>query len=72
LAERIARIPFHIFHGELDPVIPPVHSRDMHKALLQAGGKSVLTVYSTLGHALWQETYYNPEVMGWLFGQRKE
>jgi predicted esterase len=71
-AAQFARVPMRIVHGELDEVIPPVHSQDMYQAILEAGGSPELTLYSTLGHAVWQETYYNSEVLAWLFAQRKE
>ncbi|MDV7399811.1 prolyl oligopeptidase family serine peptidase, partial [Arthrospira platensis SPKY1] len=62
-AKNIAAIPLWIFHGEVDPVIPVQHSIDMYEALQKVGAQPRLTTYSTLGHAIWQETYYNPEVM---------
>lgn len=70
-AETIAHIPTWIFHGAVDPVIPVKNSEDIHNALRKAGGQPKLTIYHTLGHAIWQETYYNPEVMKWLFQQKK-
>ncbi|MBK8489374.1 MAG: prolyl oligopeptidase family serine peptidase [Saprospirales bacterium] len=72
LAATIAHIPIWIFHGEVDPVIPFRHSTDIYEALQKAGGTPKLTTYSTLGHGIWQETYYNPEVLKWLFAQRKD
>ena len=70
--KAIAHIPMWIFHGEVDPVIPVRHATDIYEALQKTGAQPRLTIYSTLGHAIWQETYYNPEVMAWFFKQQKK
>ncbi len=67
----IAHIPTWLFHGAVDPVIPAIHSQDLYQSMKEAGGKPKITIYDTLGHAIWQETYYNPEVLKWLFQQRR-
>lgn len=69
--ERIKNIPFWVFHGRLDEVVLPKFSWETVKALKKAGGKVQYTEYSTLGHNVWDVTYYNPAVLEWLFSQKK-
>lgn len=71
-AARIKNIPLWVFHGKLDEVVLPRFSRDMVDALKKAGGKVQYTEYSTLGHNVWDVTYYNPAVLEWLFSQQKK
>ena len=71
-AATIKDIPMWVFHGRRDDVAPCRLSRVIVSALKKAGGKPKFTEYTTLGHAIWQETFYNPEVTAWLFAQRKK
>jgi predicted esterase len=68
---RIKNIPLWIFHGRLDEAVHPRFSWEMVEALKKAGSKVQYTEYSTLGHNVWDVTYYNPTVLEWLFAQRK-
>jgi predicted esterase len=70
-ADRVKKIPIWAFHGALDDVVLPRCSRDMVAALRHVGGKIKYTEYSTRYHDAWDVTYYNPEVLRWLFEQRK-
>jgi predicted peptidase len=66
-----AAIPAWIFHGEDDPVVPVRGGRDAHDWTRAAGGTSRLTVYPGVGHCSWDRAYAEPELPGWLSGQRK-
>jgi predicted esterase len=68
---RFAHIPLWAFHGSRDEVVYPERSRSMTAAIKRAGGSPHYREYHTLGHAIWQETYYSKETMRWLFKQRK-
>jgi predicted esterase len=73
--EKVAsfkQVPLWIFHGARDEVVIPKFSRDMVAALKKAGAPPRYTEYSTLGHGIWQETFYNPAVMEWLFSQKRK
>ncbi|MCB9307374.1 MAG: prolyl oligopeptidase family serine peptidase [Lewinellaceae bacterium] len=72
VADRMKNIPIWVFHGRLDDAVYPQFSRRSVDALKKAGNERVkYTEYSTLGHNVWDVTYYNPEVLEWLFAQRK-
>lgn len=70
-ADRIRNIPLWVFHGELDESVYPRLSRRIVEALGKIDGKVKYTEYSTMGHNIWDITYYNPAVLDWLFEQRK-
>lgn len=70
-AGKIKDIPLWVFHGARDNVVPPERSRRIVKALEKLKAPVRYTEYATLGHGIWQETFYNPEVIEWLFAQHK-
>lgn len=71
LAEKIASVPVWVFHGGNDTVVKTSRSRDMVKALEEAGGKPKYTEYPGVGHNSWSATYANRDVYKWLFNQRR-
>jgi Uncharacterized protein conserved in bacteria len=71
-ADRIKGVPLWVFHGELDETVPVRFSRRIVQALEKMGSPVRYTEYSTLFHDVWNVTYYNPEVLEWLFAQRKK
>jgi predicted peptidase len=70
-ASKIKKTPIWMFHGGLDETLPFYFSKDIYNALKAEGSSVKFTEYSTLGHAIWQETYYNPAVLDWLFSQHR-
>lgn len=70
-AEKFKNLPIRIFHGDADTVVAPTASILMHDALKEAGSSAELTLYPGVGHNSWTQTYSNPEVIKWLFSQRK-
>jgi predicted esterase len=70
-AERIRNVPLWMFHGVRDEVVPVQQSRNMILALKNLKAPVKYTEYNTLGHGIWQETYYSPAFMTWLFAQHK-
>lgn len=69
--ENFKHVPIRIFHGEADDVVPPEGSILMRNALKKAGGNVELTLYPSVGHDSWTKAYSDPEVIQWLFSQRK-
>lgn len=66
------QVPFRVFHGAADQIVPVGASEVMVKALREAGGKVDLEVYPGVGHDSWTRTYRNPEVWNWLFEQKRK
>jgi predicted peptidase len=66
-AEKIKNIPCWIFHGEADNAVPVAKSREMKKALMEAGAKEVeYTEYPGVGHNSWIKAYETKELYPWL------
>jgi predicted peptidase len=70
-ASRLIRTPIWIFHGAVDLIVNPNCSRLMYHAVLKAGGKPRYTEYPTTGHACWVRAFKDPELLSWLFAQRR-
>jgi len=70
-AEKIARIPQWIFHGEQDGVVKVSRSRNMVEALKKAGGNPKYSELPKVGHDAWTPAYANPELFAWLFAQTR-
>lgn len=70
-ASKFAHVPIHCFHGGSDNVVKPEYSRDMIKALEDAGGDPKYTEYPGVGHDSWTQTYADEANIEWLFSQRK-
>ncbi len=70
-AEKLAKLPIWIFHGEKDPLVPLDRPRDMIAAIKKAGGNPEYTELKGVGHDAWTATYKNDKVLDWLFEQKK-
>lgn len=64
-------IPIQIFHGAKDPVVPVKLSKEVHEALKAIGGNSIYTEYPDGDHLVWDQAFDNPDLVSWLFSQRK-
>ena len=72
LAEKFKDVPIWAFHGEADPVVPLAATTDMIDALKKAGGSPKVTVYPGVQHESWKPAYDDPELIRWLFDQKKK
>lgn len=70
-ASTIAHIPVWVFHGKKDEVVLPEQSRAMVKALKKAGGNPRYTEYKKIGHDSWVPALKEPDLLPWLFTQKK-
>lgn len=71
-AAAMKKVPFYVFHGEGDRIVPVGASELMVEALRKAGGTAGFRKYPEVGHDSWSATYGDPEVWEWLFMQAKE
>jgi predicted peptidase len=67
--EMFAQFPMWIFHGDADEVISVDVSREVVKALRDAGGNPKYTEYPGVNHNSWDMTYRDSEFIEWLFSQ---
>jgi predicted peptidase len=73
LVDRYATsTPFWIFHGALDDVVKPENSSIMALAIQRAGGNPALTIFPYANHNSWDPAFDHPELLPWLFGQKKD
>ena len=64
--------PLWIFHGSADNIVPVRFSRDVYRAIVDAGGKQVrLTEYPGVGHPAWTPAWKEPTLTSWLLVQVK-
>jgi hypothetical protein len=70
-APVIKDIPIWCFHGGADPTVPTERSRNMIKALKDAGGNPKYTEYPGVGHNSWDKAYSEPELPKWMFAQKR-
>lgn len=68
----LATVPIWAFHGGADEAVPPEESRAMVEALKARDGNIRYTEYEGVGHNAWDRTYQDPDVIAWLFEQRKD
>lgn len=75
-AAMLIHTPIWAFHGARDTTVPVSGSRDMIRAITQAGGHPRYTEYPNEGHDLWAAgKVYSPSANAaffrWLFSQKK-
>ncbi len=69
--EHLAQLPLWIFHGDADDVVPVETSRNIVKALKDSGGNPKYTEYPGVNHDSWSLAYRDPELVAWLFAQKR-
>ena len=69
-AEKIKHIPCWCFHGDADTAVKVDFSREMIKALKEAGGSPRYDEYKGVGHNSWDKAYGTAELYEWLLKQR--
>lgn len=65
------RLPFWVFHGAKDNVVPSRFSEEMVKAIKEQGGSVKFSLYPRANHNSWDSAFAEPELLSWLFSQRK-
>lgn len=60
-----------LFHGDKDKVVPPIFSREFYKRLKKINATVRYSEYAGVEHNSWVNAFKEPELMSWLFAQRK-
>ncbi len=73
-ADRLANIPVKTFHDALDPIVPVLGTREIIKAIKDAGGTlASYTETSKFYHGVWDHAFSTEGLFEWLFSnQRKD
>jgi predicted peptidase len=64
-------LPFWVFHGAADPVVPVSNSRLMVDLLQKNKFKVRYSEYPGVGHDSWKNAFAEKELLPWLFAQKK-
>ena len=64
-------VPVWAFHGMNDQPVPVERSRELIAALKAAGGTPLYSEYPYVAHDSWTIAYGEPELLPWLFAQRR-
>lgn len=59
------------FHGDEDELVNVSESRRMIAAIKKAGGEPRYTEYKGVGHNSWERAFAEPDVLPWMFAQRR-
>ena len=70
-AGKFKDLPCWCFHGDADPTVKVEQSRNMIKALKDAGGNPKYTEYPGVEHNSWTKAYATKELYDWLWEQKK-
>ena len=70
-AKNLTKTSWWIFHGAKDDVVPPINSEKMADILKKNGAKVKFTLYPNANHNSWDAAFAEPNLMKWLFSQRK-
>lgn len=60
------------FHGEEDEMVDVSESRKMIAALKRAGANPRYTEYKGVGHNSWVRAFAEPDLLSWMFAQKKQ
>jgi predicted peptidase len=63
--------PLWNFHGDSDKTVPVSVSRDRVAARRKAGGRPLYTEYAGVDHNVWEWAFTEPELVKWVFAQRR-
>lgn len=71
VAQRIARLPVWIIHGDADSVVPVTESRRMAVALKAAGADVTYRELAGVNHNSWDPGFGDAALPAWLFLQHR-
>ncbi|MCI8360846.1 MAG: prolyl oligopeptidase family serine peptidase [Clostridiales bacterium] len=70
-AGLLQNVAIRTFHSSDDGTVPVSGSREMSAAVKAAGGNIDYKEYTGYGHGSWQPAFAEPDLVDWLFAQRK-
>lgn len=70
--KKQANFPLWLFHGNVDGVVSVEHSQQLYDKLKKLHGKVKYTEYKDVNHNSWENAYAEPDLLPWLFSQKKK
>ncbi|RXK58318.1 phospholipase [Lacibacter luteus] len=71
-AAQLVKTKWWVFHGGKDDVVLPAFSQKMVEALKQQKASVKFTFYPDANHNSWDAAFAEPQLLQWLFQQRKQ
>ena len=71
LLENAKKVPFWIFHGEMDKVVPVKNSRDAYQLLKKFSNQNMYTEYKGVYHNSWDYVFKENNFFEWFFKKKK-
>ena len=69
--KKHAKVPFRIFHGDADVVVPVGFSKAMHDKLVFLEAQVQYKEYPGVNHNSWDYAYAEKDLLPWLFRQKR-
>jgi predicted esterase len=69
MESRVAHIPFWMFQGGKDTNPTPTYTKNVVTKLRNAGAIVRYTEFPTLGHAVWNSAYAQPDFFSWMLSK---
>ncbi|MEI9806380.1 MAG: prolyl oligopeptidase family serine peptidase [Bacteroidota bacterium] len=70
-APKLKKVKWWVFHGAKDDAVPVRLSEEMVAALKSVKASVRFTVYPEANHNSWDAAFAEPELMKWLFRQKR-
>ncbi len=70
-SKKAAKVPFRIFHGDVDGVIEVKNSREMVQRLKELGADVQYMEYPGVNHNSWENAFAEPDFLSWMFSRRR-
>lgn len=70
-AKQLRKTKWWVFHGGKDDVVLPAFSENMVAALKKAKAPVQFTLYPNANHNSWDPAFAEPNLLRWLFAQKK-
>ncbi len=67
----LQKMPIWAFHGDRDDIVLPRNSEEMVSEINRFGGNAKLTIVKDTGHNSWDAAFATPELLPWLYAQKK-
>jgi predicted peptidase len=71
-ANKLKKVNWWVFHGAKDDVVAQSFSDGMVEALKKVNASVKYTVYPNANHNSWDPAFAEPELLPWLFAQKKK
>jgi predicted peptidase len=72
IAPRLKKVNWWIFHGAKDESVNPQYAVTMVQALQKINTNVKFTLYPATGHNSWDKAFVEPDLITWLFSNRRK